>query len=300
MADRKTVFISCGIMGAVFFMTTFDINPYITRGTMIAFVMSQDGLLVAADSEQTLSRVPSCKLSVNKIVELQSHTRSVITIAGIDTIYDPTNESKVVDPCIYANSHTPVARFSDTAKSFLDSYLGKIDEDVFKLLQTAMLEKVATLKQRYGDHLSNPEGVFILSYANYSPNEKTATYAAFRICLSSPLENPSICYSEWTPIRQTDAAVLKIAGSTECFDKLVRSPEGRSRFAGTFLKDFDYFIGHPRPSLEITSAEALAVAVDVIKSTSKVSSTLPADRCGVGEPIHVVILDQHQRPFTLQ
>src|SRR5258708_451373 len=297
------------ILGTVSLLMTLGISPsiqsegsaaFLTRGTMIVFVTSKDGLIVAADSEQTISRDPNCKYSVDKIVELRSHTRSVITIAGVDTIYDPTNEPKIVDPCIYANSHDPVARFSDTAQTFLDSYQGKIDVEVFKHLQTAMLEKVVSLKKKYGDVLSNREGVFMLSYAHYSPNEKTATYAAFRICLSAPSENPSVCSSEWTVMGQTDVAVLKIVGATDCFDKLVRSPGGRSSFAGTFLKDFDDFISHPRPISEITSAEALAVAVDVIKSTSKLSSTLPAAICGVGEPIHAVILDEHQRPFTLQ
>jgi hypothetical protein len=132
---------------------------------------------------------------------------------------------------------------------------------------------------------------------------------AFHICQDvAPPHDFSTCGGEWNQIAETDVQDIFMFGRGEtCIETEVLSPTGRQSLGPQFLNDFDPFANHVRPVSQITNREALAVAVDLIKSAEKISD-LAADsnvgansNCHIGGPIKAMLLDEiHPMPFRLQ
>ena len=98
-----------------------------THGTLIVYVPSKDGLVVAADSRYMTSEMSYCDYA-EKIIPLVKHPRAVVANTGFSEIQGLPTE----DPCTYAKTHPPKLSIGMLARDFLDARDGDIGRKLLK------------------------------------------------------------------------------------------------------------------------------------------------------------------------
>jgi hypothetical protein len=266
----------------------------IARGTLIVYVPTKDGMVVAADSRRTISGTTTHCDDAEKIIPLKNHPRAVVANTGFSEVRDTT------DTCDYAKTHPPKLSIGMLARDFLDAQHGDIREETFTSLAHQLLKRLQTLPK---PPEPNHEGVILeLTFGQYEANSHVAILAWFDICQDTPRTNHySVCIHKWTEIVQTDPKKIQDFGDTQCFTEALTAT-GRQLLGPQFLNDFNHFTRTgPRTVAGVTHEEALAAAVDLIKSAEKISDLAVDSNCHIGGPIRAMLLDEsHTRPFRLQ
>ena len=274
------------------------------HGTLVIYVPTNNGLIVAADSRASVGPTLHCD-DTDKIVPLRKHSRTVVVVGGYDTITMGRGKPPA-DPCKYRKTHPPTVTFSSLARDFLDAQSGDIGEKNLRSLETAVLNKLDALRAQYPKlKISDPDGgpVLTLTLASYDAEAHVPIFGEFSVCGdSSTVGHFFVCHRDWIRIAQTDAASLKRLGDVGCLDTKALTTRGRQLLGPQFLKEFDYFMNHSRTVSQITNKEALAVAVDLISSAERMADLTSDAPCTfIGGPIRAVLLDEsHATPFKLQ
>jgi len=269
-----------------------------THGSMVVYIPTKDGMVVAADSRITMGQI-HCDDGV-KILPLRRHERSVITVMGFDEVYETRDQ--VADLCSYRRTHQPIISIPTVIRKFLDSHQGEVNEDYFRKIEAVLIKQVDAIRRAYPNlQPPDPELITSVAYGHYSPRAQTSTYGTVEICKDSA--NPtrsSVCSREWVQFTLQDPISIKVSGAPDCFQKAT-SPSGRKLLGPDFLKEYDSLNRHPGIVSMMSNQEALAVGTDMINSTSQYVTITQDSKCGVGGPVKAVLLDEkHTAPFPLQ
>jgi hypothetical protein len=140
-------------------------------GTLVLFIPTKDGLVVAADSRSNINlgtAIPRHCDTAIKIIPLKNHDRAVITVAGTDKSY-ALNGAKLPDLCKYLQSAVPILDMPQIVANYLDAKNVEITKGVFGELQAHVLRKIRAVQAKRPDTLVNgADGNFaVVAFGHY-------------------------------------------------------------------------------------------------------------------------------------
>jgi hypothetical protein len=276
-----------------------------TSGTLIVFVPTKDGLVVAADSRSNVSLNSSAQTihcdDTFKIAILKHHERSVVAIGGTDkSFYFPSRRATLDNSCAYLKSVLPVLDSTGLVSAYLDRKVGEIDKNMLVGLRAYYLERVRAVQRRYPALLSSAggeSGLATVAVGQYLANRHVSIFASFRVCIP-PNEPAVVCEEKWHEYTDKDECRVEVVGEAQFVEQSVLSDAGARLLGGRHLYAYSSFF----KSKIVGNAEinrGKDAAIDLIQS-----SEILSDRIGshtIGGPIHAVQLDeQHSQAFSVQ
>jgi hypothetical protein len=265
------------------------------HGTLLVFIPTKDGLVVASDSRMTFNGTHYCD-EAEKFIPLVNHPRSLLAAAG-NSGFGP---AAGVNPCKYVKQQTNT-NLLVAAKTFLDEQHGNITWTVLRNLEAKALPFFRSLPEQTVSQIQ-PESngvIFTLKYAHYDSKNKVSVLGTFDVCLDKARAKVSICKDQWKNITQSDTRIIS-SQADECISQRVLSPAGRRMLGPDALADFDDFLKSNKTVGETTTKESLAAAVSLISATARITELNSNTVCFVGLPVRAVLLDgNHREPFKL-
>jgi hypothetical protein len=277
---------------------TPDANYISVGGTMLVFIPSREGIVVASDSREILANGSYCD-GQDKIFVLRKPPRSLIAMSGSHSV---TTAPANADACAFLRSAKAKVDFRDMSKSFLESWQGPITKETVQKLGAVLQEKIEQLLPAYPGLVDESNGgILNFSFVQYLPQRKTITYASFEI--ASLDKRKTIKRSEFFATIHNDDGELDnahLAGTTECFQKAI-SPEGRKLLGPALLRSYDYYV-QKRPTVgQVTQEDAISLARDLIDLTIRYSALFPESNCRkTGGPIKIFALDANPHPIKIE
>jgi hypothetical protein len=264
-------------------------------GTLIVFVPTKDGLVIAADSRSNISlngAAPDtqCDDAV-KIIALRHHGRTVVAVGGTDRSFYIQNAQRVDEPCAYLKTIRPVLDSTQLASAYLESRGGQITKDMFGSLGAYFLKEIWAVQDRYPALLrSNAEdaGFATVGIGEYVPKSNLSIIAKLKVCIPKN-QRAIICEQTWKEYRLTDERRIEAIGDGLFLLQYVLNGAGKQMLGGRHLDDYNYFLQNHQIISTATSDSGRNAAVDLIQS-----ATIQSDRIGsrtIGGPIHVVLLE---------
>ena len=278
--------------------------PDSATGTLILFVPTKDGLVVAADSRSNIAMGGNVTVpcdEAEKIAPLKHHKRTVVAVTGTDKSFHSDGQpASSDDPCKYFVSMRPVLDSTQVALSYLDGQTGEITKDVYTALETHFLQKVEAIQAEYPGTLSNnKDGAFAsIVLGRYIPNDNLSVVAHFTVRIQ-PDGRPEISDRAWHEYRIADERRVEAMGESNFVKYYAVGDFGRKLLGAGHLERYGSYLNHTAISTA-TKDQGSDAAVDLIQSGEILSGRVPEGNT-IGGPIHVFLLDkEHQKPLLLQ
>lgn len=274
-----------------------------TNGTLILFIPTKDGLVVAADSRSNVNlgeANPRYCDTATKIIPLMNHKRAVITVSGTDKSY-PLNGDKLRDPCTYIQSALPIFDMSKTVSAYLDAKNVEITKAVFDELEAHVLSKIRAFEAKRPKTLVNTEdGNFaVVALGRYIPEEKLCLVATFTVRILKPGNAAIIVDSTWSEYSiSINWEVRAIGDGARLLQGLIanESPGMLARY----LVDYAHYKHEFSAVGDVPGDVGAKVAMDLMEAAKILSERLQGPHTVDGQT-HIVLLDrEHPEPFALQ
>lgn len=277
-----------------------DPRSTFTKGTLILFVPTKDGLLVAADSRSNVNfgdTNPSYCDRASKIIPLKNHSRAVITVAGTDKS-DPSSGGKLRDPCTYIQSAVPLFDTPKIVSEYLDAKNGEITKAIFHELEAYVLRKIRAVEAKRPKTLVNGEdGSFAtVALGHYIPEENLSLVATFTVRILNH-GNAAIADSSWTEYHlSTNWEVRAIGDGAGLLQGLIGNES--PGVLGRYLVDYAQYKHQFSAVGDVAGDMGAKVAMDLMEAGNILSEH---GLHTVGGPTHIFILDrEHPQPSALQ
>jgi hypothetical protein len=271
-------------------------------GTLVLFIPTKDGLVVAADSRSNINlgtAIPGHCDTAIKIIPLKNHDRAVIAVAGTDKSY-PLNANKLPDPCAYLQSALPIFDMPRIVSDYLDAANVEITKGVFDELQAHVLRKIRAVQAKRPNTLVNGgDGNFaVVAFGHYIPEEKISQVATFTVRILKQ-GDAAIVESVWNAYHgSTNWEVRAIGDGAGLLHQLISDPSP-GMLAG-YLRDYAGYknkVSRVSDVPEDVGAKIAISLLDAAKILSQRLSTSPT----VGGPTRIFLLDEeHPAPFPIQ
>ena len=273
-----------------------------TTGTLILFIPTKDGLVVAADSRSNINLGNTmsghCDTAI-KIIPLKNHKRAVITVAGTDKSY-LSNGNKLPDPCRYLQSALPIFDVPQIVSHYLDGANVEITKGVFDELQAHVLRKIRAVQAKRPNTLINGgDGNFaVVAYGHYIPDEKISQVATFTVRILKR-GNAAIVGSVWNTYHDsTNWEVRAIGDGAGLLQELIKdqSPGMIARY----LVDCAHYKREFSPVGDVPGDAGAKIAINLMEAAEILSERLHGPHT-VGGLTHIILLDrEHPAPLPVQ
>jgi hypothetical protein len=276
------------------FMGSRPIELSIGHGTLVVFVPTQSGFVVASDSRseyKTRKQLLKCD-NATKIFPLKKHDRSIIAITGNSAINKPG--SGVEKNC---EEFKPNVVFGEVVRDYLDSQPGVITQTKFESSHKSILNLFSRVRgtifvpQLTDDFLT-------VAFGEYQSDRSTIVFAYFKMGMRDG-HVTGISTSEWEEVQQNQAITVKMQGAASCLVEATQIA-GRQEVGPGYLKDYDAMIADGLVIKDVTHGRALAIAVDILKTTQKYGEVTGCQSDSVGGPTQAFLVDSaHAHPYRL-
>jgi hypothetical protein len=273
-----------------------------TEGTLILFIPTKDGLVVAADSRSNVNfgeANPGYCDTATKIIPLKNHNRTVITVAGTDKSY-PLNGNKLPVPCAYIQSALPVFDMSKIVADYLDAKNVEITKAVFEELEAHVLRKIRAVEAKRPKTLVNgQDGTFAgVALGRYIPEERLCLVATFTVRILKG-GNAAIVDSAWNAYHVSTNWEVKAIGDGAVLLQGLIANESPGMFA-RYLVDYAHYKHEFSAVGDVPGEMGAKVAMNLIEA-AKILSGQSHGPHTVGGLTHIFLLDRaHPEPFPLQ
>jgi hypothetical protein len=169
------------------------------HGTLVVFVPTKDGLIVAADSRVTVTHDFYCD-GCQKIYPLVNHPRSVIAVTGLGSFI--ANDTKITCEDLRQH-HVRSVEFDMVGQTFLDAHKGDITEKIFNSLGTVIVSKFQTMSKAIPQPIQpGSEGAILaVRYGHYDEKKRVSILGSFSVCLNEAKNKFSVCFSRLEDLR---------------------------------------------------------------------------------------------------
>lgn len=275
-------------------------KPFVSvRGSLVVFVPTKDGMIVAADSRSTLFENETYCDGVDKVFPLRNHPRSLIAMAGSEGVRISSMSSLSsphADACALLKNSPKIIDFRDIAQDYLATAKEPINEGAMRGLEATLTRRIDSVLPDAG--LSEP--ILSFAFSQYMPSQKAVVSGAFDVGRKDARKS-EIERETFRRIDLTDDVMrsMTILSKTDCLRQAF-SPQGRLALGKLDLQAYDAFFNRKPAVYQASADEGAAFARGIITGTVVYSDTYPALKCGVGGPIKIYRLDSHTKPVRIE
>jgi hypothetical protein len=268
--------------------------------TLIIYVPSNEGLVVAADSRLSIGMGRFCD-GVEKLV-VPNRPRTLITVTGRRGFY-PQAIYLQPDLCAPLKATRREFDFADIATEFVDGEGVPLEQlDMGKLAQ-ACINRLTAYLTAHPEWLPTYTGerfASAINFACYDPKTKQAVLRGIEIKVPDDLRQITVRQYLNDRFGFDDISEPITAGEGDYVREHVLVRLKTMPLSATTLEILG---GHPQYALrkvrDMGVAEARALAEDLISATSLMMQTIPS-ASGVGGITRSVLLGAEDHPITLQ
>jgi hypothetical protein len=277
-------------------------TPTPGTGTLVLFIPTKDGLVVAADSRSNVNlgtAIPRHCDTAIKIIPLKNHERAVITVAGTDQSY-PLNGAKLPDLCKYLQSAVPILDMPQIVANYLDAKNVEITKGVFGELQAHVLRKLRAVQAKRPDTLVNgADGNFaVVAFGHYIPEQKISQVATFTVRILKR-GNAAIVESGWNEYHLSTNWEVRAIGDGAGFLQELIKDQSPGIMAG-YLVNYAHYKREFSPVGDVPGDAGAKIAINLMEAAEILSDRLPGPHT-VGGPTHIFLLErEHPAPLPVQ
>jgi len=268
-------------------------------GTLVIMAASQDGLVVASDSRQTIDNATFCD-GAEKLLEPARRDRFLLAVTGRRGFYPSLQFALGQDVCGYIKHTSREFDLGEVAKKYVEADAA-VDLASFDLL--ALSNNCVRELRDY--LLANPHRQPIFSgdkfsstvvLASYDPATRTAIIRSFEIAVSpdGTALNTKLGLNE--TFGPDDFAEPIAIGEQVYLTKQVLPALKDHPISATTRQQLGDFPNVNFPRVKDQSLQqAIEVAADLIEAASRMTETVPA-ASGIGGPLDIRLLGDEPRP----
>lgn len=275
-------------------------------GTLVIMAASQDGLVVASDSRQTIDNSMFCD-GAEKFLELTRPERSILVVTGRRGFYPISLYGLLPhEVCSYIRSTPREFDLGEVAKKYIEAD-PSTDTDLTSLnietlynnclreLKDYLVANPHRLPAVNGDRFSSA-----IVLASYQPTTRTAVIRSFEIGVSqdgTALHARPVLNEKFTP---DDLAEPVAIGESVYLARQVLPVIGDYPISTATRQQIGNFPNVDYPHVrDQSSQQAVEVLTDLIEAASRLTATVPASS-GIGGPLDIRLLGEAPKPVRLK
>lgn len=268
--------------------------PALARATLLVAVPSAGGLVIAVDSRTTFRGV-QCD-DQYKITELKKPYRTVVAVTG-DVAFIRPPGAQEMDVCRYLQSAPRLLDIASVIRGYFERRVSPLSALSLEDLSSACVAAVQQFQKSLPQALEPYAGreIFSVVIASYDPHSKTSVLLNFVVRMDAATHGIRADRLTRSTISPQSRRGVWAFGEADYLNRNVFGGFGR-QYLSQATQDF---ILMDKPVSEAPLDQSVAVAVDIIKATSRAASVVPAPS-GIGGPIHVVLLGRERRAQQIQ
>lgn len=260
------------------------------HATLVLIVPYRHGLIVAADSRQTVFNKIYCD-GVAKIIEPTRSIRAVAAVTGNGVVVDYPHPVPDDQMCGYIKTAPKIFDIEAVVRRFLDASDGSLQKLRLEPLVQQCLSEVVKLDRRIPGFLTRFLGttMFQVVLAGYDAETSAGVVRMF----SGRIERDGrfvFQFSEDKTYPPEAAADWLMFGEADYFSAHVLGVEGQPFYDRSI---FERMKEHK--IAEIDRASAIALAEHSIEAAAKTTSVIPA-ATGIGGPIEMLAVGDEAKP----
>jgi hypothetical protein len=273
--------------------------PAQARATLVVVVPSASGLVVAADSRESILGTECDGLF--KIVEPRRPFRTVVMVTGDGVFVRPPDVDKSAvrraeETCAYLQSAPRLLDISAVVTNYLERASVPFDTLALDDLSAACVEAVRRFQQADPQALETYAGrdVFSVVVAHYEPKPGTSTLLNFVVRIDAATHAILVDRANRTIISAQDRRGVWAFGETDYLNQNVYRGIGRKFLSESTQK----FILEEQPIGKASLEASVGAAVNIVQAASR-TAEIVTPPSGIGGPIDVVLLGKTHRPQTI-
>jgi hypothetical protein len=287
-------------MGRVFALILFAITATTAaRATLAVVVPSADGLVVAADSRESILET-ECDGNF-KIIEPRRPDRTVVIVTG-DAIFvspppwgtgTPANQRRPQDACAYIQSAPRLLDIAAVVTRYLEKNKTPVENLSLDALAYPCVAALRRFQESHADALQTLIGrdVFSVLVAHYDPKSRASILLNFIVHIDAATREIRSGRAVRTVIRPRNRRGVWAFGETDYLNQNVYRGFGREFLTASTQS----LILDDMPVIDTPLDQSVAAAVNVIRAAARTTETVPAPS-GIGGSISVVLLGYRRRP----
>lgn len=264
--------------------------------TLVVVVPSGDGLVVAADSRESITG-QSCD-GLFKIVP--ANNRTVVVVTGDPVFVRPAPPASAKDArsvCAYLRSAPRLLDMPAFVVHYLEQHGRSFQSLSIDDLGAACVAAVQRFQSAHGDALQSYAGrdIFSVVIAHYDPRTSTSTLLNFVVRMDRETRAIRLERSLRTSISSQERRGVWAFGETDYLNENVFRGAGR-KYLRASTQNFILDEGQVN---RVREDQAVGVARDVIRAATRIAQEIPPPS-GIGGPIRVFVVGRKQRPVPFR
>jgi len=271
------------------------LGPAAARATLVVIVPSASGLVVAADSRESIMGTECDGLF--KIVQMRRPLHTVVMVTGDGIFVAPpsapgSDATKTQDPCTYLKSAPRLLDVAAVVTDYLERDSAPWDKIRLDNLGARCVDAAHRLQMSHPGVLEGYAGrdIFSVVVAHYDPKSRNSTLLNFVVRFDSGSRAIVVDRTSKIEVGQHDRRGVWAFGEADYLNQNVYRGAGREFLTESTRK----FILDSQPVAASARNESTASAVNIIEAASRTSGIV-APRSGIGGPIEVVFIDGRRR-----
>jgi hypothetical protein len=265
-------------------------EPVPATGTLVVMVLSNSGLVIAADSRTTAAG-RFCDNAFKILVSGKSK-RMVATVTGTGIVLAaPPHPIPIAQICEHVATGARILDIEKVVSPYLDSDSLNMDDLVKSCIESVIDfgSKDAGTLQRYRGH-----EMFSVVLAKYEPETQVAGTIGFVIGIDERSQ-PFLAKRFERTFGFAERQDYVAFGETDFLNQHVVAGVGRQFLSIETIK----FHMEPRPIKDVSLEGALALAKDLLRATELTTRIVPPPS-GIGGPTDIVLLGDSAQPTRIQ
>lgn len=270
--------------------------PGAARATLVVVVPSADGLVVAADSRESIMGTECDGLF--KILQARKPSHTVVMVTGDGIFVAPKGASgpganDTQDPCAYLHSAQRLLDIPAVVTDYLDRAPVSWAKFSPESLSATCVE-AAQRFQKFSPHVLEAyagRDIFSVVIAHYEPKSRISTLLNFVVRFDEGTRTIVAGRNTRIEIGPVDRRGVWAFGEADYLNENVYRGAGR-QFLTESTKNF---ILADQPVASSTRDESFASAVNIVQAASRMTGIV-APKSGIGGPIEVVFIGGSRHP----
>jgi len=258
------------------------------RATLVVIVPSASGMVVAADSRESIMGTECDGLF--KIIQPHRRSRIAIVVTGDAIFVKPPSARAAAYPpslCAYLASAPRLLDVGAVVDRYIEQSRTTIEDLNLNDLAAMCVVAVRRFQRAYPGALQSYAGrdIFSVVIASYNSESSTSTLLNFIVRMDGATREIQFDRIARTTITSHDRRGVWAFGETDYLTENVYRGVGRKYLSERTRS----FILDDKPIAEVSLDRAIAVATNVIRAAGRTAETVPPPS-GIGGPVNIVLL----------